>query len=223
MANLVIVCGKSGSGKSTSTRNLDPKSTFYINSDQKALPFKGWKKNYSKETKNYSKVSSLVEVCNILKAIPEKAPHIKTVVIDTINRMMTDKVMGERHIKGFEKWASLSGGIYDIFTVINQVLPDDVDVFVLSHSDEGYNDMGAQYRKVMTAGKQLDKIVLESMSSVVLFTHIESDGKGKNEYFFQTQTDGISTAKSPTGMFEDYQIPNDLKLVKDTMYKYYNE
>ena len=92
MANLVIVCGKSGSGKSTASRNLDPK------------------------------VSSLVEICNILKAIPEKAPHIKTVVIDTINRMMTDKVMGERHIKGFEKWTQLSGGIYDIFTIINKLI-----------------------------------------------------------------------------------------------------
>ena len=122
MANLVIVCGKSGSGKSTASRNLDPKSTFYVNSDQKALPFKGWKKNYSKENKNYSKVSSLVETCNILKAIPERAPHIKTVVVDTINRMMTDKVMGERHVKGFEKWTQLSGGIYDIFTIINKLI-----------------------------------------------------------------------------------------------------
>jgi hypothetical protein len=223
MANLVIICGKSGSGKSTSGSNLDPKSTLWLNCDQKPLPIKGWKKNYSKENKNYATASSLVDIVNTLKVIPEKAKHIKTIVIDTINRVMTDKVMGERHIKGFEKWASLSGGIYDIFTVINQVVPDDVDVFVLSHSDEGYTDMGAQYRKVMTAGKQLDKIVLESMSSVVLFTHIESDGKGKNEYFFQTQTDGVSTAKSPAGMFEDYQIPNDLKMVKDTMHKYYNE
>ena len=223
MANLVIICGKSGSGKSTSGSNLDPKTTLWLNCDQKSLPIKGWKKNYSKENKNYATAASLVDIVNTLKVIPEKAKHIKTIVIDTINRVMTDKVMGERHIKGFEKWASLSGGIYDIFTVINQVIPDDVDVFVLAHSDEGYTDMGAQYRKVMTAGKQLDKIVLESMSSVVLFTHIESDGKGKNEYFFQTQTDGVSTAKSPAGMFEDYQIPNDLQMVKDTMDKYYNE
>ena len=223
MANLVIICGKSGSGKSTSGSNLDLKSTLWLNCDQKSLPIKGWKKNYSKENKNYATASSLVDIVNTLKVIPEKAKHIKTIVIDTINRVMTDKVMGERHIKGFEKWASLSGGIYDIFTVINQVIPDNVDVFVLAHSDEGYTDMGAQYRKVMTAGKQLDKIVLESMSSVVLFTHIESDGKGKNEYFFQTQTDGVSTAKSPAGMFEDYQIPNDLQMVKDTMDKYYNE
>jgi len=223
MANLVIICGKSGSGKSTSGSNLDPKSTLWLNCDQKSLPLKGWKKNYSKENKNYAVSSSLVDIINTLKAIPEKAKHIKTIVIDTINRVMTDKVMGERHIKGFEKWGNLSGGIYDIFTTINQVLPDNVDVFVLAHSDEGYTDMGAQYRKVMTAGKQLDKIVLESMSSVVLFTHIESDGKGKNQYFFQTQTDGVSTAKSPAGMFEDYQVPNDLQMVKHTMQKYYNE
>jgi len=223
MANLVIICGKSGSGKSTSGSNLDPKTTLWLNCDQKSLPIKGWKKNYSKENKNYATASSLVDIVNTLKVVPEKAKHIQTIVIDTINRVMTDKVMGERHIKGFEKWASLSGGIYDIFTVINQTIPDNVDVFVLAHSDEGYTDMGAQYRKVMTAGKQLDKIVLESMSSVVLFTHIESDGKGKNEYFFQTQTDGVSTAKSPAGMFEDYQVPNDMQMVKDTMNKYYNE
>jgi len=223
MANLTIICGKSGSGKSTSGRNLDPKTTLWLNCDQKALPFKGWKKNYSKENKNYTKASNLTDIVNTLKVIPEKAKHIKTIVIDTINRVMTDKVMSERHIKGFEKWSNLSGGIYDVFTIINQVLPDNIDVFVLAHSDEGYNDMGAQYRKVMTAGKQLDKIVLESMSSVVLFTHIVSDGKGKNEYFFQTQTDGISTAKSPTDMFTEFTIPNDLQMVKETMSKYYNE
>jgi|TARA_R110000744_G_scaffold212334_1_gene331317 hypothetical protein len=223
MANLIIICGKSGSGKSTSGRNLDPKTTLWLNCDQKALPFKGWKKNYSKENKNYTKTSNLVDVVNTLKVVPEKAKHIKTIVIDTINRLMTDKVMGERHIKGFEKWSNLSGGIYDVFTVINKTLPDDIDVFVLAHSDEGYSDMGAQYRKVMTAGKQLDKIVLESMSSVVLFTAIVSDGKGKNEYFFQTQTDGTSTAKSPVDMFSEYTIPNDMQLVKKTMHNYYNE
>ena len=83
--------------------------------------------------------------------------------------------------------------------------------------------MGAQYKKVMTAGKQLDRIVLESMSSVVLFTDVKSDGKGNNEYMFQTQSDGVSTAKSPKDMFEDYLIPNCLRSVKTVMEKYYNE
>ena len=42
----VFITGPSGSGKSTSIRNLDPKSTFIINIAKKALPFKGFKKNY---------------------------------------------------------------------------------------------------------------------------------------------------------------------------------
>jgi hypothetical protein len=32
----------------------------------------------------------------------------------------------------------------------------------------------------------------------------------ENGYFFLTQNDGISTAKSPRGMFEDKHIDNDL-------------
>ena len=37
----VIVVGKSGSGKSTSLRNLNPKTTAVINTERKQLPFKG--------------------------------------------------------------------------------------------------------------------------------------------------------------------------------------
>ena len=44
MAELCAIVGNSGSGKSTSIRNLDPKSTFIINIAKKALPFKGFKK-----------------------------------------------------------------------------------------------------------------------------------------------------------------------------------
>ena len=46
MGHKILVLGDSGSGKSTSTMNLDSKSTFYINCIGKALPFKGWKGKY---------------------------------------------------------------------------------------------------------------------------------------------------------------------------------
>ena len=36
--------GESGTGKSTSIRNLDPKTTFIINIVGKPLPFRGGKK-----------------------------------------------------------------------------------------------------------------------------------------------------------------------------------
>ena len=37
----VIVVGKSGSGKSTSLRNLNPEKTAVLNTERKQLPFKG--------------------------------------------------------------------------------------------------------------------------------------------------------------------------------------
>ena len=47
MAQGILVIAESGSGKSTSIENLDPKETFIINISGKALPFKGWKSKYS--------------------------------------------------------------------------------------------------------------------------------------------------------------------------------
>lgn len=46
MANKILVTGYSGTGKTYSLRDLDPKETFIICPDEKALPFRGWKKNY---------------------------------------------------------------------------------------------------------------------------------------------------------------------------------
>lgn len=219
MGSVCIIAGKSGTGKSTAGRNLDPATTLWINSDKKDLPFKGWLSKYNKEAGNYMKTTGIAQILQVMRAIPERASHIKNIIVDTINRVMTDKVMKDRNIKGFDKWTDLSGGIYDIIQFANENLPEDTTVFLLCHIDEGFSEMGTQYKKVQTAGKQLDKIVLESMSSIVLFTHVKHS-EGKNEYFFETQTDGISTAKSPEGMFEEFLIPNDLKLVADSIINY---
>ena len=43
MANLIAIMGSSGTGKSTSLRNLDPTKTCIINVSKKPLPFKNAK------------------------------------------------------------------------------------------------------------------------------------------------------------------------------------
>ena len=43
MANLIMILGESGTGKSTSIENLDPKETFIIQVVNKPLPFRGYK------------------------------------------------------------------------------------------------------------------------------------------------------------------------------------
>lgn len=41
MAKVIAIMGESGSGKTTSMQNLDPKTTFYIDADRKGLSWRG--------------------------------------------------------------------------------------------------------------------------------------------------------------------------------------
>ena len=47
MANAIILLGKSGTGKSSSIKGLDPKSTVILNVLGKKLPFKGSRYRWS--------------------------------------------------------------------------------------------------------------------------------------------------------------------------------
>ena len=59
MGKLILVVGASGSGKSTSIRNLDPESTYIITPNSKPLPFRGSRKKYNKEKKTLGVVKTL--------------------------------------------------------------------------------------------------------------------------------------------------------------------
>ena len=72
---------------------------------------------------------------------------------------------------------------------------------------------GISREKAKTIGKMLDeKLVLEGCFDIVLYC---ADQK------FYTQGNGISTAKTPEGMFNDKEIPNDLKAVDTAIREYY--
>ena len=61
--------GESGSGKTTSMRNLDPKETFYIDADRKGLSWKGWRTNYNSENKNYMATSDASVIKTLLNLV----------------------------------------------------------------------------------------------------------------------------------------------------------
>ena len=82
MANCIIVLGKSGTGKSTSIKGLDPKETVVLNVLGKRLPFKGSGVVYNKENKNLFRVDDYTQVLSMLQTINEKAPHVKNIVLD---------------------------------------------------------------------------------------------------------------------------------------------
>lgn len=214
MSNTVLVIGQSGSGKSTSLRNLDPKSTFIISVLDKPLPFKGYKKLYSEEKKNFYCSDDYKSIINYIKAINERRPDISTLVIDDAHFLMANEFMTRACEKGFDKFSEMAQHMWMVMCAITSTR-NNLTCFVLSHNE--IDNVGMS--KPKTVGKMLDdKITLEAMVTVCLHTMVK-DG----EYKFLTQNDGNHVCKSPIGMFDDALIDNDLLIVKEKIENYFND
>lgn len=208
MSQIICIMGESGSGKTTSMRNLDPKTTYYIDCDKKGLSWKGWKQQYSKENKNYFKTDDQTVVMKLLRGINDnvKASNIKTVVVDTINGIMVADEMRRIKEKGYDKWVDLACAIYDIIDY-SLTMRDDLTVIFVAHTQTDLDDSGYKFTRIKTNGKKLDKITLESKFPVVLLARV-IDGK----HVFETRANN-STAKTPMGAFESDYIDNDISEV----------
>lgn len=82
MANIVIILGKSGTGKSTSIKTLDPKKTIIINTLKKRLPFKGSNALYNEANKNIFNLNEYDKVISYIENISEKSTTTENIVID---------------------------------------------------------------------------------------------------------------------------------------------
>lgn len=69
-------------------------------------------------------------------------------------------------------------------------------------------------------GKKLTKTQPEGFYPVVLMTRVDYGDDGDNKYLFQTKANH-SSAKTPLGMFTEFEIPNSLKLVDTKIREYY--
>lgn len=203
MSNVICIAGESGSGKTTSMRNLDPKTTLYIDCDKKGLSWKGWKKQYSEANKNYIKTDFASVVEQALRKADSDWKHIKVIVIDTINGLMIADEMRRSKEKGYDKWMDLAACVWDL-VCHSYELRDDLTVIFTAHTQTDYDDGGYMFTRIKTSGKKLDKICLESKFTTVL---ISKCVEGK--YKFETHANN-STAKSPLGAFEADEIDNDI-------------
>jgi RecA/RadA recombinase len=213
MSRVICVAGESGNGKTTSLRNLDPKTTYIIDADRKGLSWKSWKNQYNKENKNYIQTSDIPTIKKILEGINEKATHVKVVVIDTINTLMVDDEMKRMKEKGYDKWQDLATSVWGLVSNAH-LYRDDLTVVFMAHTQTERDDSGFYFTRIKTSGKKLDKIVLESKFTTVLIAKCV-DGK----YIFETQSKN-STAKSPMGLFESFEIENDMKKIIEKMEEY---
>ena len=212
MSTIIGIMGESGSGKTTSLRNLDPKTTYIIDADKKGLAWKGWRKDWNAEAKNYIRCDEKDKVLYILKGIADKRPDIKTVVIDTMNGIMVSDEIRRMKEKGYDKWVDLAVAVMGIMDAALDTR-DDLNVVMVLHTQTVRDDNGNTWTTIKTNGQKLGKIVLESKLPIVLLAKCV-DGN----YIFETQANN-STAKSPMGML-DKQIPNDVAAVIEKLKEY---
>jgi hypothetical protein len=223
MAHLVFLVGKSGMGKSTSLRNLNPYETVIINTDQKALPFKQFNLKYNEEKRNYRKTSDVTIVAATLKKVNELS-NVKTIIIDTWSRIMTDAIMSQkfRSEKGFEKWGKFAASQYDLINFINDSMREDIIVYLLAHPETHYDESGFATERIGVQGKMLERFVPESFSTIVLYSEVIKTPGQPNRHIFRTISSGSDTCKTPLEMFEEEAIDNDLVDVNKTIREYYS-
>lgn len=219
----ILILGSSGSGKSTSIRNLPHDKTFLVNVMNKPLPFRGALKKY----RLYDKVSNnngnmivtddyeFIDQC--FTYINNVRKEIHYIIVDDSQYLIVNEFMkgNTKDLKGnevFGLYNNIAAHFYDLI-YSTKWLRDDLFVFFLHHVE--YNDQG--YIVPKTIGKLLnEKVDISGMFTIVLYAKREG-----NKNFFYTQNDGTNPAKSPDGMFNELRIDNDLLYVSNQVLTYY--
>jgi hypothetical protein len=215
MSIATMILGQSGSGKTTSLRNLNPADTLLIQAVKKPLPFKS--KDWKPCTKADPKGSILVTDSSptIVGAMQRTKKPI--VVIDDFQYVLANAFMRrildqERGDSAFAKYNEIARHAWDILMEAGR-LADASRVYILAHTQQ--DDAGNV--KVKTIGKLLDeKITMEGLLTIVLRAQ-----RVNGEFVFSTQNSGMDTVKSPMGMFDSEHIPNDLAAVDSAICDYY--
>lgn len=218
MSTVIGVMGESGSGKTTAMRNLPPDKTFYCDCDKKGLNWKGWRKQYNVDKKNYWCSDSFTIVSGLLRKINEQEQfkHIKYVVIDTLNGLMVAEEMRILAMQSGDKRSAWSDLAQNGWALINLALElrDDLTVIILCHSETISDENGIVRTRIKTNGRKLEKLVLESKMTTVVWA-VRQDGK----YKFILSADG-STVKVPLGAFETDECDNDIMVVLKALEEY---
>lgn len=225
MAQEILIIGQSGTGKTTSLVNLNPKETAIINPTRKSLPIKGYKAGYTEFSSienpagNLFNIDSASKIVQCLDHINNKMPNIKNIILDDANYIMAFEFIRRAKEKGYEKFTDI-GTDYAKILQKGMSLRDDINFIVMMHPEVDTDALGVKIVKAKTVGKLIDQYLnIEGMFSMVLYTKvIKADNK--LQYVFVTQNDGSNTGKSPNGMFNSLEIPNDLKYILEKIKEY---
>lgn len=199
MGTLVMIIGKSGSGKSSSLRNFKPGEVGILNVAGKPMPFKNSLKTVNRPS---------YDVCKAALA----GNDFNAYVIDDSTYLMQLDNFSRAKVKGFDKFVEMAVEFEQLLMAAIET-SDDTIVYFLHHPQ--FADDGSA--KPQTIGKMLDnQLCVEGLFPIVLECTVH-DG----QHVFCTDNDGVNIVKAPMGMFSEKYIDNDLKLVDSTIREYW--
>ena len=210
MAIPVFVIGRSGSGKTYSIKNFKADEVGVISIEKGRLPFKTdiktvkVPKDFTVNTSaqlNAAKYAWIEMIISKSKA--------KSIIIDDSQYLLVNELFDRSKEKGYDKFTDIAVNFRNLVHFVNDMPDDDKIVYFLHHSEADTDGR----EKAKTIGRMLDeKLTLEGCFDIVLYCQ---------DHKFYTQAEGMSTAKTPEGLFENAEIPNDLKAVDEAIREYY--
>jgi guanylate kinase len=206
MARIIVVIGYSGTGKTFSLKGLAKADVNLISPTGKEMPFKSDIKVVKTDLENLPAV-----------ALAAPAPMV---VIDDTNQFFT--LYQGKHALDKDQFFVFKSIANTFNTLIEKIVskPTDQNYYVFAHVDA--EDTGR--RKFKTTGKFIgDNLQPESLTNVVLETvYDDTESEIKERYKFAVhKMENSSPVKTPEDMFDTDLIPNNLKLVDDTIRQYY--
>lgn len=203
MGNLIMILGKSGSGKSTSLRNFKPDEVGVFSVAGKRLPFRS-----ELPVVQHASYQRIMEIM--------AANRRRCYVIDDATYLMQLDNFARAKEVGYQKFTDMAVAFQQLLQRASWT-SEDTNVFLLMHPDT--DDMGRE--KPKTIGKMLDeKLCVEGLFPIVIDARVQQGEDGRPRHVFVTENDGTNLAKAPMGMLPAV-MDNDLKAVDTAIREYW--
>ena len=236
--NLVLLCGKSATGKSASLQMLkNPEGVMYLNCENnKKLPFKSKFKEFT--------ITDPTDVPDAIESV-KGDKKIHTIVIDSLTYLMdmyeSTKVLTSTNT--MKAWGSYAQFMKNMMA--QNVGTSDKNIIFIAHTSDIFNESEMvnetmvkvkgslmntgieSYFSTVISCKKLDNKRLESYKSPLL-TYNEEETELGFKYVFQTRLtkDTVNERiRSPMRMWttQETYIDNDLQSILDRLHEYYDD
>ena len=236
--NLVLLCGKSATGKSASLQMLkNPEGVMYLNCENnKKLPFKSKFKEFT--------ITDPTDVPDAIESV-KGDKKIHTIVIDSLTYLMdmyeSTKVLTSTNT--MKAWGSYAQFMKNMMA--QNVGTSDKNIIFIAHTSDIFNESEMvnetmvkvkgslmntgieSYFSTVIASKKVGNKRLEDYKSPLL-TYNEEETELEFKYVFQTRLtkDTVNERiRSPMRMWttQETYIDNDLQSILDRLHEYYDD